>query len=356
MKRFRQTLLAATVAVLGATALPVGTALAQPAYATASAMPRITAFDVKSVGRVEAGTELDFTLWGTPGSQAVLHIDGAQRTLAMSETAPGRYEGTYTVGRRDQIGAQSKVTANLRNGNRVSTALLSEPLQQGWPSPLAAAATPQIDSLSVSNDPGRRARDRLRFTLRGTPGGHASVAIAGSDPTTLTLDETRPGEYTGTYTVPRGAAVDTTHGVQARLRVGDRSTLTTVAHAYDQVQWNDRRPVACLDCGRVEAVNRVEVDGDGRVIGTLAGGVLGAVVGSQFGKGNGRTAAGVAGAVGGALLGREIERRANRHTQYEVVVRTQSGERKSVLYEDEPPVKVGDAVRIVGDTLEPRRG
>jgi len=144
--------------------------------------------------------------------------------------------------------------------------------------------------------------------------------------------------------------------VEARLRVGDRSTLTTVAHAYDNVQWTDKRPVACPDCGHVEAVNLVEVDGEGRVIGTLAGGVLGAVVGSQFGKGNGRTAAGVAGAVGGALLGREIERRATRHTQYEVVVRTTHGERKRLMYEDAPPVKVGDAVRIVGDTLELRRG
>jgi hypothetical protein len=38
------------------------------------------------------------------------------------------------------------------------------------------------------------------------------------------------------------------------------------------------------------------------------------------------------------------------------VVRTPAGERRTVNYDEPPPVKVGDAVRVVGDSLEPWRG
>ena len=80
--------------------------------------------------------------------------------------------------------------------------------------------------------------------------------------------------------------------------------------------------------------------------------MLGAVVGSQFGKGDGRTAAGVAGAVGGALLGREIQKRSNQRTQYEVVVRMNDGAQRTVVYAEAPSWRVGDRVRVVGETLE----
>lgn len=368
MKMLRTPTTLAVVALVTALSAPVSTVQAQtPYYAAAApvgAMPRVTAFDVKSVGNVEAGTELDFTVWGTPGAVATLHIDGAQRSLALTEVVAGRYEGTYTVGRRDRIGPDSKVTANLRKNNQVGTALLSEPLQNGWPSPVAVNTAPRIELLDADNENGRRARSTVRYTMKGTPGGYASVQIEGSQPTTLQLEEVRPGEYTGVYTVSPGQWLATDRPLTGRLRVGDRSTTVTAAEAYSDVRilgnngnrrW-DRMPVSCVDCGHVESVNRVEVDGNGKVIGTVAGGLLGAVVGSQIGKGDGRTAAGVVGAVGGALLGREIGQRNSHRTQYEVVVRTPAGERRTVNYDELPPVKVGDAVRVVGDSLEPWRG
>jgi outer membrane lipoprotein SlyB len=62
----------------------------------------------------------------------------------------------------------------------------------------------------------------------------------------------------------------------------------------------------------------------------------------------------VAGAVGGALIGCEIARRQGHSVQYEVVVRLNQGERKVVMHQAAPSVKVGDAVRVVGDHVEPR--
>jgi len=128
-----------------------------------------------------------------------------------------------------------------------------------------------------------------------------------------------------------------------------------VPNAYAGVNFTQRRGEVCRECATVQAVNAVTVDGEGRVLGTVAGGVLGAVVGSQFGKGDGRTAAGVAGAVGGALLGREIQKRHNERTQYEVVVRMNDGQQRTVIYADTPNFRVGDRVRVVGDVLELQR-
>ena len=350
-------LLSTGVAGLSVAPLPAQ-AQSGPVRAAARAeMPRISSFDVRPVERIEPGADLEFTIWGTSAAVATLQIDGATRPLTLYEDSPGVYRGTYTVARRDRIGPDSRVTANLRRDNRVATATLGEALQADWPSPVAAGQSPEITRVTVS-DGGRRNPDALRFTLLGTPGGHASVQLQGSNPRVLVLDEIRPGEYTVLHRLAAGARVATDRPLVARLRIGDRVATSSVDNAYQNVSTLRGRidDKWCAECGVVEAVNAVEVDGNGKVIGTLAGGALGALLGSQIGKGDGRTAAGVAGAVGGALIGREIARRQGHSVQYEVVVRLNQGERRVVMHQAAPSVKVGDAVRVVGDHVEPRYG
>ena len=333
--------------------LPLSPTIAQAQTSrTAAAAPRVTGFDVQQVDRLEPGAEVNFTVWGTPGAAVVVQIDGSRRTLRLDETRPGRYEGSYIISRGDRVGPESRVHANLRYGNRVATALLGEALQVGWPLPGETALMPEIQSINVTREPGRGRADALRYTVRGTPGGQASVQLQGSQARTVVLEEVRPGEYAGTYVLPAGGWVDTEQPLVAQLRLGDRNASSSLPNAYAGVGFNGRRVDACRDCATVQAVNAVTVDGDGRVLGTVAGGVLGAVVGSQFGKGDGRTAAGVAGAVGGALLGREIQKRHNERTQYEVVVRMPDGQQRTVIYADPPSLRVGDRVRVKGDTLE----
>lgn len=345
-------------ALVAGSTFPVATAQAQTSYrSTAATTLRVTGFDVEQVDRLEPGTELNFTVWGTPGAAVLLQIDGGRRTVRLDETTPGRYQGSYIVGRSDRIGPDSRVHANLRRDNRVTTALLGEALQVGWPVPGEAAAyAPEIQSVGVTREPGRGRADALRYTVRGTPGGQASVVLQGSQARNVVLDEVRPGEYVGTYVLPQGAWVDTERPLVAQLRLGNRTVQSSVPNAYAGVNFRARRAEAygsnCQDCATVQAVNEVVVDGEGRVLGTVAGGVLGAVVGSQFGKGDGRTAAGVAGAVGGALLGREIQKRHNQRTQYEVVVRMNDGVQRTVMYAEPPALRVGDQVRVVGETLE----
>jgi outer membrane lipoprotein SlyB len=318
---------------------------------------RVTGFDVEQVDRVEPGAELNFTVWGTAGATVLVQIDGGRRSVQLDETTPGRYQGSYIVSRSDRIGPESRVHANLRRDNRVATAILGEALQTGWAGQNdgAAAQAPAIESVAVARESGRGRTETLRYTVRGTPGGQASVQLQGSQARNIVLDEVRPGEYSGSYALPQGAWVDTEQPLVAQLRVGNRTARTSRANAYDGVNVSARRGASqCRDCGVVQSVNAVEVDGDGRVLGTVAGGVLGAVVGSQIGKGDGRTAAGVAGAIGGALLGREIQKRNSQRTQYEVLVRMSDGTQRTVVYNDAPDFRNGDAVRVNGDTLERR--
>jgi outer membrane lipoprotein SlyB len=327
-----------------------GPAAAQPA-------PEVTGFDLEQVEQLTPGTELNFILYGTPRARAALSIEGAQRDLVLTETQPGVYRGVYTVSRRDKLAPGSAVTANLRSGNRVASAVLDEPLLSGWnPPPSANAVMPRIERLdflpavaSAGNLPA------LDMVLFGTPGGRASARI-GDAPGRVVLQEGRPGEYRGRYLLRADERLDVGTEVVANLRVDDRrvSTKFTLPIAASSAQPRGVRPVAggyCAECGVVAAINRVEVNGDGNYVGALAGGVIGAVLGSQVGKGDGRTAAQVAGAVGGAVAGREIQRRGNRSEHFEVLVDMRNGGQQTVTFNAPPDLAVGDRVRLTNGSV-----
>ena len=92
--------------------------------------PRISALDVAPVARLSPGAKLRFELRGTPGAEASLRIDGARRVLGLTEVAPGQYQGIYIVGTGDHIAPDATVVGNLRRGEQLGLALLTEPLQQ----------------------------------------------------------------------------------------------------------------------------------------------------------------------------------------------------------------------------------
>jgi len=108
--------------------------------------PQVDGFDVEEVPALGEGTSLHFTLYGTPGGAARLHIDGAARPLVLAETTPGVYEGRYLIGSDDRVAPDSHVDAELRLAGEVVSASLEEPLVLGAsPSPditLTQAPTP----------------------------------------------------------------------------------------------------------------------------------------------------------------------------------------------------------------------
>lgn len=106
----------------------------------------------------------------------------------------------------------------------------------------------------------------------------------------------------------------------------------------------------CSYCGVVEAVDEVKHKGEATGLGAIAGGVLGAAVGNQAGQGNGRKAMTVLGAVGGGLAGHEVEKRARGETVYQVRIRFDDGNVRTIEQPTAP--KVGSRVEVQGNTLK----
>lgn len=340
-------------------ALPPGAVRAQQSAASSTA-PRIGGFDVDQVRRLVAGTELNFTLYGTPGGIAIISIPGATSRLLLEEVETGLYQGTYTIKTRDRIATDARVTANLRLGNQVASVVLDEPLTASAPKTAvqrkaeeaAAAAEPRIDRFDVVPGPLVSGSD-LGFTLQGTPDGKASVRIAGVKGRVF-LDEMRDGNYEGTYTIKTVDRIAPDSKVTAVLRLGDRRSNAVLGKSLlaSGAQPGARRVArSCANCGVVEAVNVIEVKGDGGYIGMIAGGVIGGLLGHQIGSGRGQTAATVVGAAGGAVAGREVEKRVKATKHHEVIVRLESGGTQAVSYPAEPGFKVGDKVRVESGTL-----
>ena len=338
-------------------------AQAQESGARASSYnPVIRGFDVAEVRKLKPGVELNFSLYGTPGGRATLNIEGARRNLTLSETDPGVYEGTYTLGARDRIKGDSAVTANLRVGNMVTSGVLSESLlrsagthnQSGQrAAQVAAAGTPRIERFDVQANDDLAPGGDLVFSVYGTPGAKVDMAIKGARGVFF-LPEVSPGEYSGSYTIRRADRITSNSVVTANMRIGNRVATATLGKplmvAGQAAASRDVR--YCSNCATVEAVNVVEVNGEGNYLGAIGGGVVGGLLGSQVGSGSGKTAAQVAGAVGGAYAGRNIQRAARRTQHYEVVVRYTNGGNQTLTYENDPGLRVGERVKVNNGVLE----
>ena len=199
--------------------------------------------------------------------------------------------------------------------------------------------------------------DELTFTLSGTPGAKVEITIAGSRGIFF-LPETRPGEYSGVYTVRRADRIMPNSAVTATVRANGRATTTTLGRPLlAGPPPRLAEPVAryCSNCATVEAVNVIQVQGNAGYLGTVGGAVVGGLLGSQVGSGNGRTAAEIAGVVGGAALGRNYDNnsaaKAGPSQHYEVVVRYPNGATKMVSYANDPGFRVGEKVRVDNNLL-----
>lgn len=98
--------------------------------------PKITHFDVQPAADVRRGSELAFTLQGTPGAKVDIKIDGAQGKFFLEEGSAGEYSGIYTIRRNDHIMPASTVLATLRVGEQVSTYTLRQSLVTATPKPV----------------------------------------------------------------------------------------------------------------------------------------------------------------------------------------------------------------------------
>jgi outer membrane lipoprotein SlyB len=126
--------------------------------------------------------------------------------------------------------------------------------------------------------------------------------------------------------------------------VAQKNSTNTIAEKSE-------KPI-CHQCGTVESVRSIEQKAEkGSGVGAVAGAVIGGVIGNQIGGGNGRKLATVAGAVGGGYAGNEIEKSRNTRITYEVRVKLENGEVRTLKSESEPEWRSGDRVKLVDGRL-----
>ena len=327
--------------------------------------PHIDGFDVEPATRLSAGHVLLFTLYGSPGGTATIRINSAMNRFVLDEVEAGVYEGTYTIKDSDRMDANTTVTANLRVGNRIATEILDESVLLNAPSrsavrrtadAVAAASAPKIDRFEVGPVDRLTSGTDLFFSVVGSPGAAVDVRISGARGK-LTLEEGKAGVYEGIYTIKDRDRVLPASTATATLRLAGRDASAVLGESL--LAAPGRTPSArrggrnCANCGVVESINMIEVNGSGSYLGKIAGGVVGAVIGSQIGSGRGTTAAEIAGAVGGAVAGNEIEKRVRKSRHYDVITRLRDGGAQTTSYPVEPAFKIGDKVRVENGALVP---
>lgn len=88
----------------------------------------IQKFSVDQYDDLEPGSELSFTLLGTPGGRASYTIENVIANRSMREVRPGVYTGRYTIRRQDRLPAVLNVVATLRAHDQVVRAQLDRQL------------------------------------------------------------------------------------------------------------------------------------------------------------------------------------------------------------------------------------
>lgn len=319
--------------------------LMAPAHAQSA--PVIRAFTVQQVSELSPGTELEFKLNGTPSGQATVAIEGTSAVVTLSETKAGNYTGAYTISLNDQLTYKSAVKASLRVLTQETHAALDQTLLTASAHNAAvAAATPNpvIDFFGTEQS-GLTGGHQITFHVKGTPGAQTTLTLSGSD-ARIALAETKPGEYSGSYTIRSRDRIKATSVATTTLALGSKTVKVTKALSAQAVQPTLAARQSCESCGVVQSVDMVEVQGDPGYVGAIAGGVAGAVLGNQVGNGDGRTAARLLGAVGGAFAGREIEKRVTKTKRYNVNVKLHSGAVQTVQVNEDPGLKNGQQVKI----------
>jgi outer membrane lipoprotein SlyB len=110
------------------------------------------------------------------------------------------------------------------------------------------------------------------------------------------------------------------------------------------------RDSAAAGYGTIESIQVTNAEARTSGAGAIVGGLVGALAGNQVGSGGGRTAATVAGGVAGAAIGNNVERNREMNggqQMYQVNIRLDNGEYRTVVQDSVVDLRVGNRVRIV---------
>lgn len=137
--------------------------------------PRIDRFQVAPMADLRGGSDMRLSLKGSPGGQADVVVQGVRGKIQLPEVSPGEYASVYTIRNRDRIVVNSVVTAHLRLGERLTSAVLNhELLGASIPAqPLVCLDCGTVESINVVEVKGEGG-------YLGTIGGGVLGAVLGN--------------------------------------------------------------------------------------------------------------------------------------------------------------------------------
>lgn len=109
--------------------------------ARAQGTPFIENFQAVPAPDLKPGSQLRFSLRGTPGAKVDLAIKGVRGVIELPEVRYGEYATTYTVRGGDRISEQSDVNVTMRFRNKVATATLGQRLGAGSAQAVGSSGT-----------------------------------------------------------------------------------------------------------------------------------------------------------------------------------------------------------------------
>lgn len=131
----------------------------------------INQFTVQTVDNLDPGTELVFTLSGTPNANATYSIEGITYDQPMREVSEGNYEGRYVIRRQDAFPTSGvKATASLEEGERVVRARLDRDLS---PSNVSSNEELLLEIISPNNN----SQVSETVEIRGKSAPNATVTV-----------------------------------------------------------------------------------------------------------------------------------------------------------------------------------
>lgn len=148
---------------------------------------------------------------------------------------------------------------------------------------------------------------------------------------------------------PKAAPAPVPHEETAQGNEGVTNRIG--GHGATEVTQAPVAPPVCKECGSVESIREVTVQGEATPLGAIAGGVIGGLLGNQVGNGRGKQLATIAGAIGGAYAGREVEKNTRTNHQYEISVRFDDGTTRTFTQAQMPSLQNGDRVKLVNGGL-----
>lgn len=133
----------------------------------------IDQFTAQSVDNLDPGTELVFTLSGTPKANATYTIEGITYNQPMREVSEGRYEGRYVIRRQDAFPtSEVKVTASLKEGEQVVRARLDRDLSSG-----SVSRNEEFPLEIISPDNNSQVGDTVEVRGRSAPNATVTVNV-----------------------------------------------------------------------------------------------------------------------------------------------------------------------------------